>query len=120
VLPLSVVTEGPPKPYFRATARFQANASATVTLLSTSQTVSASVRNVGLGGLCIEVEDAIQPGQDAIVQLATPWLWEPLRLQGSVVWSRGDAFPALLGIRFHHSSHTTVQTLFDLLERSRD
>jgi hypothetical protein len=119
VLPLDFVSAAPSQPYFRAAARFQANASATVTFLATSQTMSATVRNVGLGGLCIEVEDAVQPDQDAIVQLATPWLWEPLRLQGNVAWSRGDAFPALLGIRFHHTSHLTVQTLFDLLERSR-
>jgi hypothetical protein len=113
------VPEEQVRPYFRAAARFKTSANATVTFLTTSQTVSAQVRNLGLGGVCIEVEDAAPAAQDAIVQLSTAWLWEPLRLQGHVVWSRDDAFPALLGIRFHHESPQTVQTLFDLLECSR-
>jgi Tfp pilus assembly protein PilZ len=104
-----------PLSHFRVTGRRQVSAVATLTLLGTSQTVTAHVRNVGLGGLCVEVDDAIAAGQDAVVMLSTAWLWEPLRLQGAIVWVRADVYPAQVGIAIHHESYLTVKALYDFL-----
>lgn len=106
----------PTRAHFRANARFSTSTTATVTLLETSQTLQGKVRNMGLGGLCLEVDAEVSSGQSAVLLLATPWLWEPLRLQGDVVWVRGDAYPALVGIRFQHTSHQTIQLVFEFLE----
>jgi alpha-D-ribose 1-methylphosphonate 5-triphosphate synthase subunit PhnH len=126
---MSGTVEGPAtasvRSYFRATARLVTFASGTLTLPARSQTLAVQIRNVGLGGMCLELEDPLPSDEhaskevEAIVQLSTAWLWEPLRLQGVLVWSRDDLYPALAGLKLRHDSQASVQAMFDFIERAQ-
>jgi hypothetical protein len=111
--------------HFRATARIpmppQTSARATLILQASSQTVVVDVVNCGLGGLCVQGEHASFPqNHDVVILLQASWLWEPLRLQGTIVWSRGNAYPARAGIAFKHDSPAHLKALVDFLGRAAE
>jgi hypothetical protein len=108
-------------PHFRATARIPLTARATLILQASSQTVVVDVVNCGLGGLCVQGEDASFPlNHDVVILLQATWLWEPLRLQGTIVWSRGNAYPARAGIALKHDSPAHLKPLIDFLGRAAE
>ena len=78
------------------------------------------VVDLGLGGACIEASDSVAQGTAIELVLDTPHLWDPLTLGGVVAWSRSLPDPegggALLGVRFEHTTGSTVRTLTELLE----
>jgi PilZ domain len=78
------------------------------------------VVDLGLGGACIEASHSVAQGTAIELVLDTPHLWDPLTLGGVVAWTRNLPDPegggALLGVRFEHTSGTTVRTLTELLE----
>lgn len=46
----------------------------------------AIVRNLGLGGACIECDERFQLGEPLEISLPVATRWEPLDLSGKVVW----------------------------------
>jgi PilZ domain len=78
------------------------------------------VVDLGLGGACIEASDSVARGTQVELVLDTPHLWDPLTLSGVVAWTRDLPDPegggALLGMRFEHTTGSTVRTLAELLE----
>ena len=78
------------------------------------------VVDLGLGGAGIEASDAAAAGTAVELVIETPHLWDPLTLSGTIVWSRRLPDPeggfAAIGVRFEHSTGSTVRTLTELLE----
>jgi hypothetical protein len=109
----------PVRSYFRAHPRKALRASATVTDVSEARTVQAKVRNLGLGGVCLETEDPLPTDRDLVVAFVTPSMWDPLQLHARVAWARPGAFPAVTGLKFRYDSAVALAALFDFLEQSR-
>jgi len=76
------------------------------------------VVDLGLGGACLEVADLIPLGTPVRLSLEAPNRWEPLVLDGRVVWTRDALKPgrARLGMKFEKASSGTLRALVDLLE----
>jgi hypothetical protein len=76
------------------------------------------VVDLGLGGACLEVSDLIPPGTAVRLSLEAPNRWEPLVLDGRVVWTRDAKKPLQprLGMKFEKASSGTLRALVDLLE----
>lgn len=89
-------------PHFRAHARRQTNLHCTVKRTrETGQRpalrhLPAIVRNLGLGGACIECDERFQLGEPLEISLPVATRWEPLDLSGAVVWMGGSR----LGLSF--------------------
>ena len=89
-----------------------------------AEPVSVRIRNLGLGGACIELRgDAAQtsPSLDLetpiVIQVTAPTLWDPLSLQGKIAWVR-PAEPGVAtraGVRFEHRDASSLYALFQLL-----
>jgi len=83
----------------------------------------ARIRNLGLGGACIELAPLAKEGVllrvDSIVilEVTAPSLWDPLILRARVAWSRRSHAdrPARLGVRFEHTEQGGLFALFQLL-----
>ncbi len=76
----------------------------------------ATLVDLGLAGACLELEEALVPGTEAVLEVRTPLLWDPLQLPGQVVWSQtGPSGLTRTGIRFHHESGPPLFSLFELL-----
>jgi hypothetical protein len=72
--------------------------------------------NLSLGGACIEVSEALMPGASLELEIVAPTLWDPLVLQGRVVWStteRGSIHHA--GLAFLPGDAARSFALFELL-----
>jgi len=78
------------------------------------------VVDLGLGGACVEISDAVPPGTSVELVLDTPHLWDPLELSGAVAWARTlpelGGGGVLLGVRFQHAGGGVVRALTELLE----
>lgn len=77
----------------------------------------ARVLDLHLFGAGLEMPDPPDVGTVVLVELSAPSLWDPLRLPGTVVWTKAGATrgPARLGIRFDHALPEPLLPLFDLL-----
>jgi hypothetical protein len=80
------------------------------------------VRDLGLGGACIEVrevdgEAGLAVGSAVLLELTAPTLWDPLTLSGRIVWTTRESLPPVVraGIAFQHESPTGLFALFQLL-----
>ena len=87
--------------HFRAQARKQTHLHCTVRRTRTSERpthrhLPAIVRNLGLGGACVECDEPFQIGEPLEISLPVATRWEPLDLAGTVVWTRD----ARVGISF--------------------
>lgn len=98
------------------------NLPATVEALPGGTTLGARVRDLGLGGACVEVRDAegdggLTVGATVRVELTAPTLWDPLTLTGRVAWTTRETVPPVLraGIAFQHESPSVLFALFQLL-----
>ena len=79
---------------------------------------SVKVVDLGLGGACLELMELIPLGTAVRLSLEAPNRWEPLVLDGRVVWTREAPKPVRprLGMRFEKASSGTLRALVDLLE----
>lgn len=87
--------------HFRTHARRQTNLHCTVRRARAGgrpalRHLPAIVRNLGLGGACIECDEPFQLGEPLEISLPVATRWEPLDLAGTVVWTRDS----LVGISF--------------------
>jgi hypothetical protein len=109
--------------HFRAHARRRVDLDATLRGRDGGFSHDARVRDLGLGGACVEIADA-QGGalgveREAVVTLEVmaPTLWDPLLLAGRIAWVRRGAQgrPARAGVRFEHREPAALYALFQLL-----
>jgi hypothetical protein len=108
----------PPREHFRAHARRRIDQHATVR--SATGAHAARVRDLGLGGACLEVADpgaSIDVGATLSIEITAPTLWDPLVLSGTVAWVRRGAVtrPLRAGLRFEHGDASMLYALFQLL-----
>jgi hypothetical protein len=73
------------------------------------------VINLGLGGAGVETRGYVPIGTQLEVELETPTLWEPLRLEATVTWLRETADGFLIGVCFRHESSRAAGSLLGLL-----
>lgn len=119
--------------HFRAHARRRVSLGATLRDNVGSLVNDVRVRDLGLGGACLEISDAqaapegsgaaaawLDPDAIVIVELAVPTRWDPLTLHGKIAWVRRGtpARPTRAGVRFEHRDASVLYALFQLLAAS--
>jgi hypothetical protein len=105
-----------PLDHFRAFARRPVGLSAIVSRGDGSWKRPARLIDLGLGGACMEMLEAVPNGTSVSLSVEAPQLWDPLFLAGEVVWLHALEGAALIGVRFDHSSGPTLRMLTELLE----
>ena len=101
----------PSSDHYRALARRPVSLPAVVTSEDDLWEVSARVVDLGLGGARLEVQGPLGLGAPVRLTVVSPNLWDPLVLHGQVAWTNEP----VAGIRFAHSSGTTLRALVDLI-----
>lgn len=106
-----------PHDHFRAFARRPVGLSAIVSRGDGSWKRPARLIDLGLGGACMEMLESVPRGTAISLSVEAPHLWDPLFLEGEVVWLQPlDAASARLGVRFFHRTGRTLRALTELLE----
>lgn len=105
-----------PQKHFRAFARRPVGLSAIVTRGDGSWKRPARLIDLGLGGACMEMLESVPHGTAISLSVEAPHLWDPLYLQGEVVWLQALEGAARLGVRFYHRSGRSLRALTELLE----
>ncbi|HEX7602313.1 MAG TPA: PilZ domain-containing protein [Polyangiaceae bacterium] len=103
--------------HFRAHARRKVNLHAQVSHGAAGWERSLRVLDLALGGACLEVLDAVAPGDRLEVSFVTPDRWDPLVLRARVIWmaiSRGAEL-GRAGLVFEHSDPSQALGLLTLL-----
>jgi hypothetical protein len=81
----------------------------------------ARVRDLGLGGACVEIADpdafaAAEREGPITLEVMAPTLWDPLVLDGRIAWvRRATGRPTRAGLRFEHREPVALYALFQLL-----
>ena len=110
--------------HFRAHGRKAVNLAASLCDELRSFEEEARIKNLGLGGACVELgaRSTAEPHvgrPDALVllEVIAPSLWDPLILRGRVAWTRRAApqQPMRVGLRFEHREQGSLFALFQLL-----
>jgi hypothetical protein len=107
----------PVREQFRATARRPIAMPMVVYTESDRRQLDAQLVDLGLGGARLELDVPLAPGVGLTFEIPAPTLWDPLTLDGEVVWATwpGAAQRARIGVRFKHVSPSAAFALFDLL-----
>ncbi len=106
-----------PLDHFRAFARRPVGLSALVTRGDGSWKRPARLIDLGLGGACMEMLESVPTGTTISLSVEAPHLWDPLFLEGEIVWLQPlDDAAARLGVRFNHPSGRTLRALTELPE----
>ncbi len=105
-----------PHDHFRAFARRPVGLPAIVSRGDGSWKRPARLLDLSLGGACMEMMEAVPNGTALSLAVEAPHLWDPLFLEGQVVWLHSLEGAARLGVRFYHRSGRTLRTLTELLE----
>jgi hypothetical protein len=101
------------EPHFRAFERRPLNLP--VRLHVASRPLDGRVVNLGLGGAGVETRGYVSIGTKLEVELETPTLWDPLKLEARVTWLRETADGFVLGVCFRHESSRATGSLLGLL-----
>lgn len=102
--------------HFRAFARRPVGLPALVTRGDGTWKRPARLVDLSLGGACLEMLEAIPNGTALSLSVEAPHLWDPLFLEGEVVWLRSLEGTARIGLRFRHRSGRVLRMLTELLE----
>jgi hypothetical protein len=105
--------------HFRAFARRPVTLSATLVAGDGSFRRAGRVVDLGLGGACVLIQEALPVGSPVALEIDAPHLWDPLELDAMVAWAGEEpATPGLirLGVRFLPRSGAVLRTLTELLE----
>jgi hypothetical protein len=105
-----------PLDHFRAFARRPVGLSAVVSHGDGSSKRAARIVDLSLGGACLEMFEAIPNGTAISLAVEAPHLWDPLFLEGEVVWLHALSGTARFGVRFRHHSGGALRALTELLE----
>lgn len=115
--------------HFRAHGRRRVDLDAIVRGRDGAFSHDARVRDLGLGGACIEIADAstltdprpaalgVEREAPVTLEVMAPTLWDPLTLGGRIAWVRRGAAgrPTRAGVRFEHREPAALYALFQLL-----
>src|SRR5215211_7587186 len=105
-----------PLDHFRAFARRPVGLSAMVSRGDGSWKRPARLIDLGLGGACMEMLEAVPNGTAISLSVEAPPFRKTLFLEGEVVWLHPFDGTARLGVRFDHRSGRTLRALTELLE----
>jgi hypothetical protein len=121
--------------HFRAHGRRRVDLDATLRGREGGFSHVARVRDLGLGGACVELGEpgdpsrVLLPGEarsvgvgvereaSVTLEVMAPTLWDPLLLGGRIAWVRRGApgRPTRAGVRFEHREPASLYALFQLL-----
>jgi hypothetical protein len=122
----------PARDHFRAHARRRVDLDATLRGRDGGFSHVARVRDLGLGGACVEIGDPtgsaallgreprdarVEREAPVTLEVMAPTLWDPLLLAGRVAWVRRGVAgrPTRAGVRFEHREPSSLYALFQLL-----
>jgi PilZ domain len=98
--------------HFRAFARFVSSALLWVSPLGRTVEQQVHLVDVGLGGLCFEIGESLEPGALLRLELELPGLWDRLSVHGEVVWVLpGAEGMSRTGVRFTRPTGRTLRIL---------
>ena len=75
----------------------------------------AAVVNIGLGGACVLIDDALAIGDVVTLSFTAPTLWDPLVLRARVAWVGPASGPRAAGVAFEHKATDAVFALYELI-----
>lgn len=117
--------------HFRAHARRRVDLDATLRGRDGAFSHAARVRDLGLGGACVEIGEGgaaallgearaaigVEREVSITLEVMAPTLWDPLLLGGRIAWVRRGAAgrPTRAGVRFEHREPASLFALFQLL-----
>ncbi|MCL2825507.1 MAG: PilZ domain-containing protein [Polyangiaceae bacterium] len=106
-----------PTNHFRATARHQVKSNVTLKITGSAGYQTATLVNLSITGACIEFKDILITGMESLIEISTPILWDPLKLQGRIVWTlwNSNTQSCRAGIQFKHNQNTQLLPLLQLL-----
>ncbi len=107
-----------PPAHFRALARRSVSLQARISLAVQPTPAAARLVDLGLGGACIELGEALEHGTDIRLLIEAPHLWDPLALEARVTWARAaqGKEPARIGVQFSGASGKALRLVAELLE----
>jgi hypothetical protein len=107
---------------FRAHARRHLRAKATLLHQGQGWDRDAVVVDLGFGGACVEVGEALAQGDRVTLSLVAPNLWDPLLVSGQVAWVRpsridrgGGLAMTTAGVAFDLVHPTTLWAIFEMM-----
>lgn len=107
---------------FRAHARRDVRLRALLTHVQAGWQRYVAVENIGLGGACAQLGEAIAPGDGVTLSFTAPTLWDPLVLRARVAWVAPATVAAPLvpgevriGLAFEHRTAEAVFALYELI-----
>lgn len=88
-----------------------------VTHVASGWVRSARVQNLGLGGVCFDVDEELAVGDRLLLSFVAPALWDPLTIRSRVAWARPRTQRELVrcGASFEHGNPADVFALFELV-----
>lgn len=103
--------------HFRALSRHPVGLAATLMSHDAGWEQPVRVVDLGLGGARLQLGDGLGIGSSVRLLISTPDRWDPVALDGRVVWSRPAETPrpAEVGLSFDHRSSAGLRALVDLL-----
>jgi hypothetical protein len=111
------LSPGPSPRHFRALARRSVSLSAMLRPKAGALVEPAWLVDLGLGGAGAQLAEIIPVGTAVSVSLSAPQLWDPLEIDGTILWLREEEERLIsVGIRFHHRAPATLRALSELLE----
>jgi len=99
--------------HFRAHARRRVHLG--LSLRQAGEDLPARMVNLGLSGACLELARPLALTTRVLLHIVAPTLWDPLVLEGVVVWTRRENEAFRVGLRFEHTGEHAVGALFELL-----
>lgn len=97
--------------HFRAHERRRVALSATLRDGRGAFSWRVRVRDLGLGGAGIELDQPIDGGHEVVLEIVAPSLWDPLVVRGDVAWAQGER----AGVRFAFEDPSLLFALFEVL-----
>jgi hypothetical protein len=73
------------------------------------------ILNLSLAGACIESGTVFGKGAWVTLEIVAPSLWDPLVLQGRVVWASDTTGTSRAGLCFEHREAGLTFALYELL-----
>jgi hypothetical protein len=102
---------------FRACGRRRVDLRAHMRHRSSTEEWGVRVADLGLRGACVELDQPLAPGTPVSLEIVAPSFWDPLVLNGRVVWTHlPGPSPARAGIHFANNDPPRLFALFELLE----
>jgi hypothetical protein len=98
--------------HFRAFARFTSNLGLWVSPLGGTDDQPVRLIDVGLGGLCFESAESLEPGARLRLEIELPGLWDRLTLHAEVAWVKPSSDGMTrAGVRFARPTGRALRIL---------